>query len=456
MDITHVPTELLLGLPITSCEYCVLVNVCKFFRTLYWRLLPDNATISGTVIKILASYNSIELCKYFGRIRVEFKSAEGGSRSTSGGFKEKQLSYAAAESGSLDLLKWSLEGSDPNDMKLCEAAAEGGQLDALRWLRWRNYPWRPLTFVAAVKCTKLSTVDYFALLQWFRDNYCPKDERVGNVAIMINRLDTLKWLRSIGCLHKNDSYCGTAARYGNIEILQWLFDNGFTRDKTIRDAAYGGHLHVIKWAMNNGCVLDEDAFEAAAACGHIDVLQFLEDNACPWTGMASRMAAKHGQLKSLKWIRKHGYSINVVYICEDAAEGMGKDTDPKQQLKTLQWLRKHNCYWDEMICRQAAARGDLAMLIWARENVVEDENGCSVAWPCPWDSDVLRAAAHNNHLHIIEWAYNNGCPWTDNVCYEAVSKGYLHILEWVKEHVTDKPGPWSEEVIAAANAHVCT
>ena len=71
--------------------------------------------------------------------------------------------------------------------------------------------------------------------------------------------------------------------------------------------------------------------------------------------------------------------------------------------------------WDERTCANAALRGHLDILKWAREN------------GCPWDDLTCTYAAAGGHLDILKWALENSCPYGS----ERIRKSrHSHILEW--------------------------
>lgn len=117
----------------------------------------------------------------------------------------------------------------------------------------------------------------------------------------------------------------------------------------------------------------------------------------------------------------------------------------------------------KILCDECAKRGELDSLIWARSK------GC--AWDQPLSySELLKdfgskmmfssifmeftsdqemrhlidfsgedrmmkrgicyIAAQAGHLHIIQWARENGCEWNDETCKVAVESGHWDIARW--------------------------
>jgi hypothetical protein len=108
-------------------------------------------------------------------------------------------------------------------------------------------------------------------------------------------------------------------------------------------------------------------------------------------------------------------------ICSEAAR--------RGHLTVLQWARANGCPWDHAIfsaiCREAARTGHLPVLQWARAN------------GCPWDHAICSAicsdAARNEKLHVIVWALETGCPWDEATCKCEAERRYRQkVLRWAR------------------------
>jgi hypothetical protein len=160
-------------------------------------------------------------------------------------------------------------------------------------------------------------------------------------------------------LHHTRLYA-SAARGGQLQVLQWLRDRGCAWDSsTCAAAAGGGHLGVLQWARANGCAWDAYTCSSAAAGGHLGVLQWARANGCAWTAGTCSSAAAGGHLAVLQWARANGCDWND-FTCTAAARG--------GHLAVLQWARANGCAWDTRTCTEAARSGQLAVLQWARAN----------------------------------------------------------------------------------------
>ena len=141
--------------------------------------------------------------------------------------------------------------------------------------------------------------------------------------------------------------CRFAAKYGNLEALQWLrsHDCRWRNGNVCREAAAGGHLHILQWAHSQTppCPWDAWACAYAAKRGHLDVLQWLRSQTppCPWDEWTCSLAARNGRLNVLQWLRSQ--------------------TPP--------------CPWDAWVCAHAAQNGHFDVLQWMRSQTP----------PCPYD-----------------------------------------------------------------------
>ena len=77
----------------------------------------------------------------------------------------------------------------------------------------------------------------------------------------------------------NPKISSTAARYGQFEILKWLYENNCEWDeKTTMWAAYEGHLDILKWLVEKNCPWNESVCSSAAENNHFDVLKWVREN----------------------------------------------------------------------------------------------------------------------------------------------------------------------------------
>jgi hypothetical protein len=154
-----------------------------------------------------------------------------------------------------------------------------------------------------------------------------------------------------------------AAYEGNIELLEWVHENGCRSNYLIYHYAIdNGQLETIKWAHKKGYIWGNFICARAAKGGYLEIIKWLRENGCKWDHYTCQRAAKYGHLEVLKWVRENG------------------------------------CKWDDYTCAAAAQNGNLEILKWLREN------------GCPWDNETYERAVKNGNIDILKWLRENGCP----------------------------------------------
>jgi len=182
-----------------------------------------------------------------------------------------------------------------------------------------------------------------------------------------------KYFEDVGTGKKQLEFFWTnAIRYGRVNVMQWAHQQNFMENTRI----------LVTW-MN------------------------------PFRTGACTTAAKYGQLLTLQWLKANGYAWNFVTSIGAPHGGHPRILERARcdgtcepfniaaihgHLNILQWLRENGCDWNENTCATAAKYGHLHILQWAREN------------GCPWDITTCGQAAINGHYHILYWAFENGMP----------------------------------------------
>lgn len=98
----------------------------------------------------------------------------------------------------------------------------------------------------------------------------------------------------------------TAASTGNLELVQWLYENGAHFDeRELDEAASCGHLEIVKWMHTNlpQCSCTTKAMDFAAESNFMHVLQWLHENRTEGCSTdAMDFAAKRGHLEMIQWL----------------------------------------------------------------------------------------------------------------------------------------------------------
>ena len=67
---------------------------------------------------------------------------------------------------------------------------------------------------------------------------------------------------------------------------------------------------------------------------------------------------------------------------------------------------------------------------------------------CQWNEGTCMAAAGAGHLHILKWAYNNGCNWDESTCRAAAEAGHMQILQFAQDLMELKQLRFRQEQLA--------
>ena len=65
-------------------------------------------------------------------------------------------------------------------------------------------------------------------------------------------------------------------------------------------------METLKWLRSVGCPWDMTTCESAAAEGHLDVLKYAHENGCDWWIYTTLMAAQNDHLDCLKYASDNG------------------------------------------------------------------------------------------------------------------------------------------------------
>lgn len=191
-----------------------------------------------------------------------------------------------------------------NEVYLREGIGNYCRDDILSWL-----PTGPLKIRMAAYSGKLDIVQN--IVQSFEANdketltRMKADDRYVFYAAEKGHLHVIKFLVSQGFFW-NQWVCPFVANYGHLHVIQWILsDKCYTKDEydcIVYGAASCGQLHVLKWLKENGYSIDDATCAHAAAESHINVLEFLKENDIPINAHAFDRAAKENQIESIKWL----------------------------------------------------------------------------------------------------------------------------------------------------------
>jgi hypothetical protein len=250
---------------------------------------------------------------------------------------------ALAKSGRLTELMWvhieqqrSLPGDIIND------AAEGGSEEMLAWLISRGCPLTLETSKRAAAAGKLPAVKFL------RQQGCCGGRDAFRAAVENGHLAVLHWLYQRGVRWGLVlDITSTAAGNNDLPMLQWFKEQGIGFGAVaMASAARKGHLAVCQYLHAQDGDWDYSACEAAAEANNLELLQWLHDNGCPWIcADVCGHAARNGSAEMLHYLYEQG-----------AAEELDDDDETELlnfaghygHLVVAVFLREQRAEWPEL------------------------------------------------------------------------------------------------------------
>lgn len=192
---------------------------------------------------------------------------------------------------------------------------------------------------------------------------------------------------------KEDKHiCAFAALLGDLEMLTYLYSNGFKWcSYTCSCAVKSGSLDCLQYAYTHGCDCDNDAYQVAIRFERLNCLQYLQENTLP-------------------------------YVQEDDAELLSTYAAQRGNLQCLTYLHKCGYIWNENTCKVAARNGHLQCLRYLHEN------------GCPWNEETCAYAAEGGHLECLKYVVKNHCPFTYLAYILAKINLQEACLAYIKDH----------------------
>lgn len=180
----------------------------------------------------------------------------------------------------------------------------------------------------------------------------------------------------------------------NIELLEYLYNEGYHLGVIVNANARAGNIKVLQWAHSKDFIFDERTCAFAAESGYMDIIQWLHEKGCPWDKRTTWVAAHNGHLDILKWILEKDCQYDMGVCARSAFGG---------HLEMIKWLHE--------TCSFAASVNKLHVLLRHVLVISNCLNGLE-------KMDVLGMSVYvdshsiANIFHIFEWCLENGCPWT--------------------------------------------
>jgi hypothetical protein len=180
------------------------------------------------------------------------------------------LTSYCIQNDNFPLLLWAVEQHYPLlTSQVCSEVAAVGNIKMMEWALQKGFKPNKLS------CLRAAEKGHIAMIEFLRQHGTPWDEFTTNMAL----------------------------ERGHIPMLQWLFEHHavFNSKKVYAIPAENGNLQVLKWARDNGFTMTENDSAAAANGGQLECLQFLHRNGCPWSEMVPKNAINGKHFSLVEW-----------------------------------------------------------------------------------------------------------------------------------------------------------
>lgn len=155
-------------------------------------------------------------------------------------------------------------------------------------------------------CASAAEHGYLEILQYLRVHNCPWDERVADGAIKYGNLENLQWIVQNGCRINSEGAIYLAAYYGHLHIVKWLRSQGYKWGYDfIKITIQNGHHHIIRWVYENNYPFDPIVFSHIMKYGNLELLKWACATLPKTPIFASVVECKN--LNMIHWLLENGY-----------------------------------------------------------------------------------------------------------------------------------------------------
>lgn len=226
----------------------------------------------------------------------------------------------------------------------------------------------------------------------------------------------------------------TAAKHGDVAILEWLYAN--RRDSMApycstlsEEAARFGHVDVLEWlyAIKQN-EWSSQILKVAVEQGHARVVQWLFDHDVPVNVlMALQAALQLGSIDMLEWLHDHYTDRCPYWMLEEVAYG--------RHAHAVQWLlRRYPDRYKDRGAELAAICGDLESIkhFFSLHQKLKRRTVKS----------AMCKAARCGHLRVFQWLVN--CDQNQRyqlpkkALWKAAAGGHVEVLKWCVERFCDQ------------------
>ena len=311
--------------------------------------------------------------------------------------------------------------------------------------------------------SKVARLGTYSTMLWFQSNGLTINESVlvsaaqrGDVHLFASILNDIRG-RMVYSLAIHA--CKGASEFGHVDILKYALHKSLLPPdspnfmlKFMKKASRNGHLNILEWYYIEKGDLNvfrthfSSLFHEAIEGNKMSVLVWMKShlekiNGEGWEAFVRvsvlshvSVAASFGNYQLVVWLIEQGFLWDN-HSTEAAASG--------GNIEVLKFLRLLNSPWSEDVCINAARRGYLGLLQWAKDS------------GCPWPvSGMFPAAARSNNVLLYQWLFDQACPFEAEESFHiAVQFGNFELLKFARSKEFDY---WSDALNRIIQEHAAS
>jgi Ran GTPase-activating protein (RanGAP) involved in mRNA processing and transport len=207
----------------------------------------------------------------------------------------------------LDELKESVKNKISLHKDICKIAAKNGQLDCLIFLHEENFSWDERAFTLAARNGHLKCLKYLY------EKKCPYDkEEICKLVVEYGHLECLIFAHENGFPWDEFKICNKATKYGKFDCLKYLTEKGcLLNEKTFINAAKFGNLQILNWLVENNCKISTsaDVYEYAAEKNNVEMMEWFFSKGCVFSDEIFKISFKDSSELMKEWLRGKGFEL---------------------------------------------------------------------------------------------------------------------------------------------------
>jgi hypothetical protein len=260
-------------------------------------------------------------------------------------------------------------------------------------------------------------------------------------------LGVLKWTQLVG--YPIDARVCAAAARGDLQSVAYLVGVGcpLTAEVPLKKTSEG--IERLKKELEKKRAWEYHSMESAARSGQLDMVEYLVDLGCP-TGYSSAYAAAGGHLDIIEYL----FSINpsryefsgkkeidrdgIIFgrMLGDTERPIDPEYDPVSidcafaaasgQLHVIGWFHSMKLCDYFTVCKYAGGCGYIEILEWVFNALEPHERRI------PLD-EAMYMASRRGHLEVLRWGYEHRWRPDPLITLGAATGGHIEILNWARE-----------------------